>query len=183
MHPQTHALLSWILAEAAHLEHRRDRLIVLAAGLAPDLDGLTILAGQEAYHTWHRTLLHHGLGAASMALVATACAKQRLRTGLLALAAIHLHFACDMIGSAGPDGSRWAVPYLVPFLMPDRHPGFVAPWQWGLASWQNVLITIAALAVCVRLAVLRGRTLLEFWPRVDAAIVETLRRRFGAKAQ
>ena len=178
MHPQTHALLSWTVAEAGGLEHRRDRIIVLSAGLAPDLDGLTILGGQALYNDWHRTLLHHGLGALVMSLVALACARQRLRVGLLALVAVHLHFLCDMVGSAGPDGSVWRVPYLVPFAMPHEHPGWAAPWQWGLASWQNVAITIAALAVCVQLARRRGRTLLEAVSlRADAAVVEAIRRR------
>lgn len=111
--------------------------------------------------------------------MASACARQRLRTGLLALAATHLHFLCDLIGSAGPDGFRWPVPYFVPFVSRSEHPGFVVAWQWGLASWQNLLVTIAALAACVGFAVARGRTLFEFWPRLDVALVAVARRRFG----
>lgn len=176
MHPQTHALLSWLLAEAGRLEQRRDRALVLAAGLAPDLDGLSILFGSSAYHTWHRVLCHHGLGAVTIALACAAAARQRARTGLLALAAAHLHFACDMVGSAGPDGSIWPVPYLVPFDM--QHPGFAPPWQWQLASWQNVAITLLALAASAWLASRRGRTLLEALSlRVDAAVVDAIRRR------
>lgn len=179
MHLPTHALLTWILVESGQLPHRRDRLLVLAAGVAPDLDALSILAGHDCYFAWHRTLLHHGLAAAGFALLASACARQRLRTGLLALAATHLHFLCDLVGSAGPDGFRWPVPYLVPFVSRSEHPGFVVAWQWGLSSWQNLLVTIAALAACIGFAVARGRTLFEFWPRLDATLVTVARRRFG----
>lgn len=179
MHLQTHALLTWVLVESGRLPDRRDRLLVLAAGVAPDLDGLAFLGGHECYFAWHRTLLHHGLAAAGFALVAGALARQRLRTGLLALAATHLHFVCDVVGSAGPDGSRWAVPYFVPFVARSEHPGFVVAWQWGLASWQNLLITLLALLVCVGFAVARGRTLCEFWPRFDATLVALARRLWG----
>ena len=178
MHPPTHALLSWLLAEAGGLEHRRDRGLVLAAGLLPDLDGLSILFGQEAYLTWHRILLHHGVGAAGIALLTAAVARARLRTAALALVSTHLHFVCDMLGSAGPDGSIWRIPYLVPFDM--AHPGFAPAWQWGLASWQNVSITVLCLVACAVLGVRRGRTILEpVSLRADRAVVEVLRRRFG----
>ena len=70
MHLPTHALLTWIVAETGRLPDRRDRLLVLAAGVAPDLDALTVLGGHDCYFAWHRTLLHHGLAAAGFALVA-----------------------------------------------------------------------------------------------------------------
>lgn len=177
MHPPTHALLSWLLAEAGGLEHRRDRGLVLASGLLPDLDGLSILGGSECYHHWHRVLLHHGLGALGIAVVCAAAARARLRTGLLALIGAHLHFLCDYVGSAGPDGSIWPIPYLVPFDL--QHPGFAPAWQWGLASWQNVTITVLCLLGCAHLGARRGRTFLEpLSLRMDAAVVEVLRRRW-----
>ena len=47
MNPIVHAELSWLMAQ--RLEERRDRLLVVRAGLAPDLDGLSILGGGELY--------------------------------------------------------------------------------------------------------------------------------------
>ena len=43
MHPVTHLLLSWTVAEAARLE-RKDRTLVTLAGVLPDLDGLGAVA-------------------------------------------------------------------------------------------------------------------------------------------
>ena len=42
MHPASHALLSWLVADAKPLP-RRDRILIFAGGLLPDLDGLAIL--------------------------------------------------------------------------------------------------------------------------------------------
>ena len=97
------------------------------------------------------------------------------QTGFLALSAYHLHLLCDLVGSAGPDGSNWPIPYFVPFsARPIEFNG-----QWGLASWQNVTFTIALLMASWLLAVRRGRTLIEaVSPRADAAIVEVARRRW-----
>lgn len=188
MHLPTHALLSWMVAEAAPLS-RRQRALVLAAGLLPDLDALSLLAGVEAYQRWHRMVLHNLLAAALCAL-ACALLGRGARAGgeggappwtvaALALASFHLHLLGDLAGAAGPDGSIWTVPYFVPFSARELS------WQgqWGLASWQNVGLTAALLAAQAALGVRRGRTLLEaVSPRADAAVVEVLRRRLGGSA-
>ena len=179
MHVPTHALLSWLVAETVPTLERRDRVLVLAAGLVPDLDALTILGGFETYQKWHRMICHNGLSAVAFAAFVAVLARRRLAAALLALAAFHLHLLCDVIGSAGPDGSIWPVPYLIPFDRREEH--FVA-WsgQWGLASWQNVTITLVALVVCGVLGVRRRRTIVEvFSPAADLAVVETLRARFS----
>ena len=59
----------------------------------------------------------------------------------LSLLSFHLHLALDLLGSGGPDGSSWPIPYLAPFSL--RELAFHG--QWGLASWQNVTITVALL--------------------------------------
>jgi hypothetical protein len=177
LHPPTHALLSWILAEVRPDLARRDRALILAAGLVPDLDGLAILSGAEAYGRWHHTLLHNAPAALATALVAGALAARGACIAVfgLALAAFHLHLLCDLVGSAGPGGSLWSIPYLVPL---DPRP-FYFRGQWELASWQNVVITVAALLASIHLGVRRGRTLVEaLSTRADAAVVDVLRRRW-----
>lgn len=179
MHPPTHALLSWLVAESVPSLERRDRALVLAAGLIPDLDALTILGGLDVYQRWHRLICHNALTAVVVTGLVAACARTRLPAALLALAAFHRHLLCDVIGAAGPDGSIWPVAYFMPFDARDEH--FVS-WsgQWGLASWQNVAITLAALVACGVLGVKRGRTIVEaFSLRADAAVVATLRARFS----
>lgn len=178
MHLQTHALASWLLAEAGPPSMtRRDRCLVLVAGLAPDLDALTILGGVEVYQAWHRLLLHNVAGAAATTLICAALAHARPAVALLALVSFHLHLGLDLLGSAGPDGSIWGIPYLAPF---SRHE-YSWAGQWGLGSWPNVIITAALLLASWAVAVRRGRTLIESLSiRGDAALVEVLRRRWPA---
>lgn len=65
VHLQTHALASWLLTEAGPASMtRRDRILVLAAGLAPDVDALSLLGGITAYQKWHHVLFHNVVGAA-----------------------------------------------------------------------------------------------------------------------
>jgi len=175
MHPPTHVLLGWLLAEAVPSLERRDRILVAATGLVPDLDGLTILAGTEAYQAWHHVILHNVTAAVGYSALAALLARRRAVVGALALVGFHLHLLGDYLGSAGPDGSGWSVPYLQPFSSHD----FYNPYQWGLASWQNVSITIAALLVLAHLGAARGRTIVEAASRrADAAVVDVLRRRW-----
>jgi hypothetical protein len=49
-------MLSWVVGH--RLAERRDRRLVAWAGAAADLDGLTILAGLDAYARWHHALTH-----------------------------------------------------------------------------------------------------------------------------
>lgn len=175
MHVPTHAFASWLLAEAGGLEHRRDRRLVLASGLVMDLDAASALFGQEAYELWHRTLLHNVVFAAVVTGLCALFGMARLRCAVLGAAAFHLHLLGDLIGSAGPDGSIWAVPYLQPFSAEELQ----VTWQWGLASWQNVTLTVLLLITQVLVARRRGRTLVDaFSLKTDAAVVEVIRRRF-----
>ena len=50
MHPITHMLIGWTLAQAAPLT-RRDRALVTLAGVIPDADGLGILAELLTRHS------------------------------------------------------------------------------------------------------------------------------------
>ena len=186
MHLPTHALVSWMVAEVRPLT-RRERACVLAAGLAPDLDALSLAFGVEAYQRWHHPLLHNGLAALAgsllLALVARAGpavdpgAPRVPHLGYLGLlvASFHLHLLCDLVGSGGPDGSNWGIPYLSPFSPRE----FAWAGQWALASWQNVSLTVLLLAASVVLSKRRGRTLVEALSlRADAAVVEVIRRRW-----
>jgi hypothetical protein len=61
VHLPTHLVLSWLLGH--RLSERRDRRLVAWAGVAPDLDALTVLGGLDFYGQWHHVLTH-GLTAA-----------------------------------------------------------------------------------------------------------------------
>lgn len=178
MSPATHGLLSWLLGEAAPLD-RRGRLAVTLAGLAPDLDGLgapfeMLSHGRLPWFTeYHHKILHNGLAAFAIAMVCWLWCRRDPRVAVLALAAAHLHFVCDILGSRGPDGYDWPIPYLVPFSDWEwRWSG-----QWALNAWPNLAITAVALLFTTWLAARRGRSPVELVSlRADAAVVARLRR-------
>jgi hypothetical protein len=81
------------------------------------------------------------------------------------------------VGSRGPDGFQWPVPYLLPFS-----DAWQLTWsgQWALNGWPNFALTIALIALALRLAWRRGYSPLELVSlRADARVVEALRERFG----
>jgi hypothetical protein len=179
MHPPTHALLSWGLANLAPSLDRRGRALVFFAGLIPDLDGVTYFASERLYLEYHRVLCHNGAFGILCAAAAAALAGQgapRAFIAALAFASFHLHLVCDLLGSAGPDGSLWGIPYFQPLCatMIDN------PYQWQLASVPNVAITLGALAFAIVIALRRGRSPVEpFSARADAAVVAAIRRRLA----
>jgi membrane-bound metal-dependent hydrolase YbcI (DUF457 family) len=174
MQVPTHLMLSWLVGH--RLRERRDRRLVAWAGVAPDLDALSLLGGAEGFSRFHHNLTHGIVAALVVTAVFTACARQRLRVAALALLTFHLHLVCDLIGA----GRDWPIVYLWPF---SRYEYF-SPYGWPLASWQNATITLLALVLIAWIGVLRGYTFVEsFAPaKADAAVVAALRRRFGGRA-
>ena len=183
MSPVTHCFTGWVFANCARLD-RRERAIVTLACVAPDVDGLGIipelLTRNSAHPLLWFTLYHHRLHTLAFSLVvaavALALARQRWKTALLAFASFHLHLLEDVLGSRGPDGYQWPIPYLSPF----SHSLQLA-WQgeWALNAWPNVAVTVALLAITLWLAWRRGFSPLEMMSaRADAALVAVLRRRF-----
>lgn len=184
MNPITHFLVGWCLANSAQIESR-DRAWVTLAGVLPDLDGLGAVVDlasrgssweTELYVDYHH-VLGHGL-VACLALTALAAWRTRrpwVSAPLVALS-FHLHLLGDLVGSRGPDGYQWPLPYLAPF-----DPSVQLTWsgQWGLASWQNTLVSLLLIALTLWLARRRGFSFLELlWPRGDRELVKALRRRF-----
>ncbi|PZR08836.1 MAG: hypothetical protein DI536_23360 [Archangium gephyra] len=170
MNPIVHGELSWLAAQK--LTERRDRLLVTLGGVLPDLDGLTLLAGEDAYGRWHHVLTHGIVAAVVLSAVLAAFAMRRLAVFGLALVTFHLHLCCDLLGS----GPGWPLYYLWPFSRVETF------WsgQWDLASWQNSLIGLAATLLVLACALPFGRTMVElFSTKADAKVVATLRKRFG----
>ncbi len=147
--------------------------MVAWAGVIPDLDALTALGGIELYGKWHHVLTHGLVAAVVFTVVWVSFARQRWAAASLALASFHLHLICDLLGS----GRAWPIAYFYPFSSWE----YFSPFGWSLASWQNVMITGLAFVAIGIIGVRRGRTFAEaFLPaRAEAAIVQTLRRRFG----
>lgn len=183
MSPVTHFLSGWVLANCAKLE-RRERAIVTLACVAPDVDGLGIIPEVLTRHSAHPllwfTLYHHALHNLGFGIVVAALAfvlaTQRWKTSLFALVSFHLHLFEDVLGSRGPDGYQWPIPYLAPFSS-----SLQLAWrgEWGLNAWPNVAITVVLMAVTLWLAWRRGFSPLELAsPKADRVLVSALRQRF-----
>jgi len=169
MHVQTHILSGWCVGNLLPLTERQRVMCMIAASIA-DLDGLSILGGQNAYWDHHHRLCHNlpfgVLACGTMALFSG----KRLFLFAVYLTLFHLHLVMDYFGS----GPGWGIFYLWPFSSWIADNRRVA---WEFYSWQN--ITVAALLVVwtVVIAVRRGRTPLEaLMPKLDRQLVDWLRR-------
>ena len=183
MSPVTHFLTGWVIANAVPLD-RRGRAIVTLSAVAPDVDGLGIIPESLTRHSQHPLLwfseYHHALHtlwfAAIVAITAFLIAKRSWVTAGLAFLSFHVHLLQDLIGSRGPDGYVWPIPYLFPISQ-----RCVWTWegQWKLDAWQNIVITVALLAGTIFLAIRRGYSPVEMISsRVDNAVIAALRGRF-----
>jgi len=207
--PVTHLLAGWLLASATPL-NRREKAAVVLSGVIPDIDGFGIFPEVLTRNSSHPLLwfseYHHALHTLAFSLLVTFAAclisrrtarsaassdsfrsyrsslslrAQGLTTALFAFISFHLHLVCDLIGSRGPDGYSWPIPYLAPFSQ-----SLQLTWhgQWALNGWQNTLITCMLLLATFVAAFQCGSSPLELVsPRVNQALVSTLRRRFHFK--
>ena len=184
--PVTHLLVGWTALERTQ-KSSRDRALVVWIGLAPDLDGLGLLLDfatrlfglpeTNYYQEFHR-VYGHGLPAALVfSSLVWMLAEHRTRAALAAFVSVHLHFACDLIGSRGGDPEDiWPIPYLSPLS-----DALTLSWsgQWLLVSWQNTVITAALLGIAAWMAVARGYSPASLFSKnADAAVVAALRARF-----
>ena len=154
--------------------------------MIPDVDGLGAIVDLATRGSAHPTewfsRYHHQLHTLVFSVVVTAVsfalARRRWMTSLLVLLSFHLHLLEDLVGSRGPDGYQWPIPYLAPFSEAGQ---LMWSGQWSLNAWPNFAITIVLLALTFFLAWRSGFSPLEMVSeRADRRLVETLRARFGA---
>jgi len=104
----THAVTGALAGRASGETRAGTLLVWAAAAAAPDLDGLSGLAGRVAYYTHHRALLHSVAGAAAMVLVAVLLARRldlgsRRQAAAIAAAAVSSHLLIDAMTSFGTE--------------------------------------------------------------------------------
>lgn len=184
MSPITHLLISWSVASSFKIE-KKDRSLATIAGVAPDIDGIGIVFDLfskgdgrtlDFWSTYHHTLCHNiGFGIL-LTIIAFLSASRRWLTLGLVLLCFHLHLLCDILGSRGPDGNQWPIPYLEPFSN-----AWQLYWtgQWSLNAWPNFAITIAAICFILYQAKMLGISPLELIsPKANHRFIETIRNRF-----
>ena len=190
MSPITHFLAGWVVGNASGAISPRERALIAIAAVAPDVDGLGIVAEVLTRSSAHPLLwwseYHHVLGHnLGFSLLVTGIAfllsvRRWLIAGLVFLS-FHLHLLCDLVGSRGPDGEQWPIPYLLPFSNAWQ---LIWRGQWELNAWPNFVITGVALLVVFALAWKRGNSPLEMVsPSANKSFVEALRHRFRRKNQ
>ena len=207
MSPVTHFFAGWMLASVFPANSpttltRREKALVVAAAVAPDLDGIGIVPELLTRHTSHPLLwfsqYHHSLHTLAFALVCTFAAyliagplanftfgpsikgsplpTRPWLTAFLVFVSFHLHLLCDLIGARGPDGDQWPIPYLKPFSN-----ALQLTWhgQWALNGWQNFVITGFLLLATFWLAWKHATSPLELFSQsANQAFTHTLRNRF-----
>jgi membrane-bound metal-dependent hydrolase YbcI (DUF457 family) len=138
LHFFTHIGLGWIIAGLGP-GPRRDRWLIVLAGLVPDLDGIGILWSEQAYRATHRVIGHSLPFGLLLVAVVVLLADRRRVTGLLAAVSFQLHLLLDVVGTGG---------------LPTRYLWPVSTWTWTydghwvLASWQNgVVMSLTLLGV------------------------------------
>jgi inner membrane protein len=180
MSPVTHFLSGWVFGNCFRL-NRRERAAVTLASVAPDVDGLGIIPELLSRNSSHPLLwfsqYHHSLHTLLFAVITSVVAlalTRRWSTAALAFVSFHLHLLEDLLGSRGPDGDQWPIPYLKPF---SDHLQLVWHGQWALNAWQNYVITIALLTLTIWIARRKGVSPVEiFSMNADGRIVAALRR-------
>ncbi len=163
MTPGAHFLISW-LSTVEVLKKSRERTLVTLTGFAPDLDGFGIIIDKftgttELYIKYHHYLGHSILSALILASLAAVLSKsQKLIVWLLSFIVVHLHIACDVIGSKSPDGYQWPIYYLYPFKS-----DFELTWsgQWELNAWPNQLTIVILLLTSIYYSVTKKITFFE----------------------
>lgn len=187
MNPITHLLTGWCLAETVPGLGRREKALITAAAVIPDLDGLGMIAELATrnssdpllWWTEYHHVLAHNLPFAVLVMVAAAfvARTRRLVTAALAFVAVHLHLLGDLVGSRGPDDYQWPIPYLYPF---SSDPQLSWSGQWYLNAWPNIAINTALVIVTIVLAWRRGYSVVSLLStRADRAFIGVLRHRFG----
>ena len=183
MHLTEHLFLSWLLPWRA-LPERRDRILVALAGIAPDIDApiLFVMGGKQAFIEYHHRYTHHFAGAALAAGAGLAFGKSRWKAAGFATLAWCGHLLLDLVG-AGELNEDGTCAYPLPLLWPfSARPFDTFPFAWPLASWQNAVVMVFAMALMVVTALRANRTVVEVVSlRADGAVVGVLRKWFGGK--
>ncbi|MBI4852194.1 MAG: metal-dependent hydrolase [Acidobacteria bacterium] len=185
MSPITHFFIGWLVATPSKLTPK-ERAIIAFAGVMPDLDAAGIIAEVLTKNSDHPLLwwsdYHHILGhnigfALLVTILAVIFSTHHLLTALLTFISFHLHLLGDLVGSKGPDGYQWPIPYLLPFSSSWQ---LVWSGQWQLNAWQNFLITGIVMIFIFFLAYKRGYSIVGIFSlSADKIFVDTLRKRFS----
>jgi hypothetical protein len=176
-------MLSWFVAEAAELDHPRDRRIVAWSGFAPDFDVLGYLlaiiyygfdkdlAFQHFWQPYHHRFTHGISFVLLIGIVAYLLGKRghgqperALKVAMLSILVATIHLFGDLVAG----GPTWPLYPIWPF----SDAAWSLSWSWTLAEWPNTLILFGCLAGMLLYARWVGYSPLEvFSYRLDRGFV------------
>jgi hypothetical protein len=168
MHLPTHVLSGWAVASLVPRLTPRERLLAMFAATAPDLDGLAILGGREAFETYHHVVGHNLFFGLLVTALVAGWSSNRRTMAILSFGLFHLHLVMDSFGS----GRDWGISYLWPPVQRE----WLNPWRWDFFSWQNLVAAYGLVLVTIVIAIRQGRTPLEtIAPSLDRQLVTLAR--------
>lgn len=168
MNPITHLEISWALANTIDGPPKR-RLMIMAAGVVADLDGATILFGQDAYQKYHHGITHNFLFGALLALGLTVLFDRSMKAAILIYLTYLTHLGSDLIGTI------WEMKILYPFSDLQIESSF----NWQLNSWPNYTISAVFALIGIWIAARYRRTPFELvFPALDRILVNMIELRW-----
>ncbi len=164
MSPIGHLQYGWWFAHWGKFG-RGERAAIALAGAGPDLDGLSLLAGGDAFHRYHH-ILFHNVGAVMAALVLTgAFLWRKPRAWMLVGFAFAMHVVEDFV-TVGWDQFPWQ-----PFSASSVNLSHTLP-NWMVQGVFQVTAMVFILAMTVWIYVRHRRTPLEIIsPALDRLLV------------
>lgn len=168
MNTGAHLQFGWLVAHARGFD-RAERAAITLAAAAPDLDGLTILAGpgSEIFYKHHHVLFHNVLSGLVYVAVVAALFSRRLLVLALCLLSFLGHLLVDYVTAPWEMRPFWPVPTAV--NLGSRLPGWVVQYLFQIAGMGLIL------ACTVWLYVRHRRTPLEIIsPRLDRLVTDYL---------
>ncbi len=137
MSPIGHLQYGWWFAHWGEFG-RRERAIVALAGAGPDLDGLSLLAGGDAFHRYHH-ILFHNIGATFGALLITGILLwRRPKAWALAVFAFGMHVIEDYI-TVGWTQYPWQPFSSSPVNLADHLPNWVVQGAFQVTAMVFIL--------------------------------------------
>lgn len=168
MHLLTHFLAGWSVANLARVPPK-ERAVCMGVSLLPDLDGLSLLGGVEAYQNYHHLVAHNiTVGAVAVAAL-TWLFGSSVKAAVTYLLLFHLHLLMDIFGS----GPGWGIAYFWPW----DGASIVSKHAWSFSGWQNYVTLLVLIGWALFIAVRHRRTPLEYIaPRLDRGVLKAILR-------
>ncbi len=166
MNTGAHLQFGWLIAHARPLS-RTERAVITLAAIAPDLDGLTILAGPTSaiFYDYHHILFHNLLSGLVYTAAVAAFFSRRLLVLLLCALSFAAHLLVDYVTAPWAMAPFWPLSKVYVNLG-SRLPEWVLQYAFQFAGM--ILITACTAWLYLRYR----RTPLEvISPRLDALIM------------